>query len=1034
MFSSSCTKEVFTEEDAYTNQKDLELLKDSISTSQALLRDSLQKAGGIINYSVSVVLGSDASWLSYGDKGGKGNKGGQGIDAVTVTIAQYGKLLTSTTDASGIATFKDLRIGSINVNVRKTGFTEVDFVAILPVLPDTNYTNAYNVVRHVGTMVPVFSLTTNLSTISGLATVETDLTNDAPEPAANLKIAAVIDVDNSDFYYRYIQWPYNDFVGCYECGEWSFDYYGLIRQIAIHSTISTATTAADGSFSINVPSSPDGLPIELIPSEFAANQSILQATLNNVPVWGVQTIRTMYGPPDTYTYSTIPTNGTGANQVQSAFVTFSAPTGTPAAQPTTEATATAVLASSGIVSVNMINQGEGYTQPPRVKFGIGTAFNSVQAEGTAVLSSGKITGVTITSAGSGYKPADNPAVTFEETVERIASAQPEFSFSVVDIGVTLSGSGYSQTPPAVTILGSGTGATAHAIMTAQISDFTMTSMGSGYTQAPLVMIADNFGAWANGTAVLSTNNPLHSIIYGGTNTTLWPASPIPTATIVGDGAGATANVTLSSTGKVTGFTALVGGAGYTSAPEVTITGGSGLGATATATVGAGAVTGIVITNQGEGYTSVPTFTFTGGGGAGASATPVIGFPVQSITLNQPGVGYNNVTAINLNNGGADVNYLPTSQVKINYGVRDITLGGTGYFFSGVPTVTFTPRDGNGSGAAATALLTWVIKDIELDNMGSGYLDDDANDVTVKIDPPAGFGTQATAVATLGNGVLSKVNLWEHGQGYTAAPNVYMVVDGGLSPVRQAKLTATVSGGEVTAISIADPGAGYDFTSYIDGDYYIDISTFNSAAAATAQANPRSGQIDYIQITNPGAGYAVVPKVEILNPTDPPAANGFGSGAAATATIFDGRVTALTLTSPGTGYYVTPTVNITVPWSSMTAVAKCVVNADGRVTGVDFTGGYPYTQGYGYVTAPTVTFTPSIPGKGTGAAGVAVVNDGRITNVVMTNQGSGYIGKNNPNAMKAYAILPTSAQPLLVKAGKSYIRDIYFGTGKRTIEQ
>jgi hypothetical protein len=1036
VFNSSCTKDVFTEKDAFANQEDLTLLKDSLATAQALLLDSLQKAGGIINYSVGVVLASDASWVSNLGKGGEGSKG---LDAATVTVSQYGKTLTSTTDASGIASFKDLRIGTVNVNVRKTGYTEVDFVANLPALLDTVYVDAYKLVRHVGTMVPVFSLTTNLSTISGLATVETDLTNNAPEPAPNVKIIGTIDAGCSYFLDNYLYHPYGDVEFDCDCEWWSFDYYGVIKQIAFHSVISSATTQADGSFTMQVPSTPDGLPILLIADEFAVNQSLLQATLNNIPVWGVQTVRTLFGNTSLYfSYSSIPTIGTESGQVQSAYVTFSAPTGTPAAQPTTEATATAVLASSGIASISMNSQGEGYTQLPEVKIELGSAFNSVQAEGTAVMNGGKITGVTISSAGSGYKPGDNPAITFEETVERTAGAEAQFSFSVVDVEMSDYGSGYTSTAPTVTIVGSGTGATAHAVMTAWPTDINMTAMGSGYTDIPVVKISDNFGADYDLTADMTDNNPLYSITYDGTNATLWPASPLPTATIVGDGSGATANVTLSSTGKVVDHGAITGGSGYTTAPVVTITGGGGFGATATATVGGGAVTGIDIIDQGKGYTSIPAFTFTGGGGAGANATPILGFPVQSITMSAAGVGYSGLTAININNGGPAVDYLGECVVKYNMGVRDITLAGIGYYFSAVPAITITPVDGNGTGAAGTPVITWGIKDIEIDNQGSGYLDNDANDVLVRINPPAGTGTQATATPYLGNGVLSKVELYEFGQGYTAAPNVYMVVDtadGGLLPIKQAELTATASGGQVTGITITDPGAGYDFTSYDDGDYYIEITTFNSSAAASAQVNPKSGTIDYIQITDPGAGYAMLnPKVEITNVADPSAANGFGTGAAATATVVDGRVATIVLTNAGSGYYVVPAVNITVPWSSMTAVGLCTVNADGRITGVTFPAAtYPYTQGYGYDAPPTVTFTPSIPGKGTGATGVTVVSDGSVSSVIMTNQGSGYVGKNNPSSTVNYTIIPDNSL-LIVRSGKSYIRDVYFGTGKRTIEQ
>lgn len=58
------------------------------------------------------------------------------------------------------------------------------------------------------------------------------------------------------------------------------------------------------------------------------------------------------------------------------------------------------------------------------------------------------------------------------------------------------------------------------------------------------------------------------------------------------------------------------GAGYTSAPTVTIGAPSATGgvqATATATVSNGQLTGISVTNPGSGYTSVPTVTISGGG-------------------------------------------------------------------------------------------------------------------------------------------------------------------------------------------------------------------------------------------------------------------------------------------------------------------------------------------------------------------------------------------------------------------------------------
>ena len=61
---------------------------------------------------------------------------------------------------------------------------------------------------------------------------------------------------------------------------------------------------------------------------------------------------------------------------------------------------------------------------------------------------------------------------------------------------------------------------------------------------------------------------------------------------------------------VSSITISNGGAGYNNIPTISITGGGGTGATATATVSSGAITAITVTNIGTGYTSVPTVTIT----------------------------------------------------------------------------------------------------------------------------------------------------------------------------------------------------------------------------------------------------------------------------------------------------------------------------------------------------------------------------------------------------------------------------------------
>jgi hypothetical protein len=80
----------------------------------------------------------------------------------------------------------------------------------------------------------------------------------------------------------------------------------------------------------------------------------------------------------------------------------------------------------------------------------------------------------------------------------------------------------------------------------------------------------------------------------------------------------------SPAGALTSVLVTAGGSGYTSAPTVTFSGGTGAAGTAIVNPANGTVTGIAITNYGSGYTSGPTVTLTGGGGSGAAAVAAVG--------------------------------------------------------------------------------------------------------------------------------------------------------------------------------------------------------------------------------------------------------------------------------------------------------------------------------------------------------------------------------------------------------------------------
>lgn len=87
------------------------------------------------------------------------------------------------------------------------------------------------------------------------------------------------------------------------------------------------------------------------------------------------------------------------------------------------------------------------------------------------------------------------------------------------------------------------------------------------------------------------------------------------------------NTTRSGYGEVLRVDVTNQGSGYTSAPEVKFTSGTGFGATATAILGtdtaADKVVSVEVTNAGTKYQTAPSITFIGGGGANAAATAII---------------------------------------------------------------------------------------------------------------------------------------------------------------------------------------------------------------------------------------------------------------------------------------------------------------------------------------------------------------------------------------------------------------------------
>ena len=116
-----------------------------------------------------------------------------------------------------------------------------------------------------------------------------------------------------------------------------------------------------------------------------------------------------------------------------------------------------------------------------------------------------------------------------------------------------------------------------------------------------------------------------------------------------------------------------GGANYFAPPTIAITGGSGIGATASAVVSGGKVTAVNVTSPGSGYLTGEklTFTFTGGGGTGAAATntALVANASGGLTYSsQNGAGAGSLTLV------APASYTNTTVIKS--GTLKLGVGGS----------------------------------------------------------------------------------------------------------------------------------------------------------------------------------------------------------------------------------------------------------------------------------------------------------------------------------------------------------------------
>ncbi len=443
------------------------------------------------------------------------------------------------------------------------------------------------------------------------------------------------------------------------------------------------------------------------------------------------------------------------------------------------------------------------------------------------------------------------------------------------------------------------------------------------------------GALLTGFYTGSTGNSLQATMSTGS------APQTYTLTIGRPGYAAESFVNIVAPSAIQSFTVTAGGSGYTSVPNVVITGGGGSGAVATAVLTGPIVTSITVVSPGANYNTLPQAIIVGGGGTGATATAVLSPASGPLFWN------NLVTAVN--NGQSGVrgpSQLAIASLSTGIGAIVLTSGGSGYVTA--PTVSFT---GGGTGATAAASLGYTITGVSVTAAGS-YT---AVPTVTASTPGAGATFTTTAKAVSAAPVLP-------GSGYATSD------------------TITLAGGTFTTASIL---------------------TVNSTTLVSLAVNAGgTGYAPGDQIALAG-GTASVPAIVIVDTVTSGAVVTFHIVKGGTYTVNSAALTQATTTGAGTGatfnmglfgvYAATPTTLGSYSATPASPVSQSASSGSG--TGATFTMGWGLLAiavtagGSGYTASSQIIVTGT--GSG-GTANITLASTGSVIEVVLLTTGSGYM--------------------------------------------
>jgi hypothetical protein len=404
------------------------------------------------------------------------------------------------------------------------------------------------------------------------------------------------------------------------------------------------------------------------------------------------------------------------------------------------------------------------------------------------------------------------------------------------------------------------------------------------------------------------------------------------------------------------------------------------------------VTAVEVVDSGSGYTSVPSVLLENGSETvSATARAVLDSVgrVESVDLLSASAGFVQTPSVTIAapgiNAQAGVASFGIISAAVNFGGSNYNVGDILALLTGAGTpATFRVTSVDGGSVSGIAVLDGGSYTVLPDLLGS-------------ITTTTGSGGGANLNLVMG---LVSLSVGDGGQGYVNPPVVTVSGGGGSGATASAQL----SGGSVSSFVVTNSGSNYDDPSTLS----IDI-TSGSGAAAVAVLEPTS--VAAINLVSPGGSeYLNPPSVDFVVP---------GSGASVISVNM--KTVMATMRNGGSGYSQGDQLLVSGGLGTASTVIQVLsVNAQGMIVSSNIINPGSYTVlpplvsnnvfggtgagasfdlsmgvssvdlgtgGSNYTVPPSVVFAGGTPFDP--AAARSVIASGSVSQVVITNSGSGY---------------------------------------------